>query len=164
MARQKHKSIYTSQRERERENCSRKNSETPMEDFRSRSYGDGRRHMELYNGGGGGGGREVMASYPSSGMHNMRCYSASYAYMQQSNNPQKEMKLKKGKSMSASSSSSSSGPVTKFGWSFNDPEMQRKKRVAGYKVYGMEGKMKGSLRKSFRWLKDRYSQVVYGWW
>ncbi|KAH7686465.1 hypothetical protein IHE45_04G106600 [Dioscorea alata] len=143
-----------------------------MEDFRSRSFGDGRRHMELYSGGGGGGdGREVMASYPSSGMHDMRCYSASYAYRQQSNNPQKEMKLKKGKSMSASSSSSSyshssssSGPVTKFGWSINDPEMQRKKRVAGYKVYGMEGKMKGSLRKSFRWLKDRYSQVVYGWW
>ena len=125
--------------------------------------------MELYGGGGGGGGggREVMPSYPTSGMHDMRCYSASYAYRQQSNNPEREMKLKKGKSMSASSSSyssSSSGPTSKFGWSFNDPEMQRKKRVAGYKVYAMEGKMKGSLRKSFKWLKDRYSQVVYGWW
>ncbi|CAN1218207.1 hypothetical protein LINPERPRIM_LOCUS1267 [Linum perenne] len=27
----------------------------------------------------------------------------------------------------------------------------------------MEGKMKGSFRKSFRWVKDTCNQVVYGW-
>ncbi|KAL7150859.1 hypothetical protein ABFS83_05G142300 [Erythranthe nasuta] len=64
-------------------------------------------------------------------------------------------KLKKGKSTGGSTSKS---------WSLNDPEVQRKKRVASYKVYSVEGKVKGSFRKSFRWLKDRYTQVVYGWW
>lgn len=92
---------------------------------------------------------------PSSGMHDLRCYSASYASAQQVQ-MQKEMKFKKGRGSSSSSSSSR--------WCFNDPELQRKKRVASYKVYGVEGKMKGSLRKSFRWLKDKYTQVVYGWW
>ncbi|KAG2334258.1 hypothetical protein Bca52824_005438 [Brassica carinata] len=40
----------------------------------------------------------------------------------------------------------------------------KKKRVASYKMYSVEGKVKGSFRKSFRWLKQRYTQVVYGWW
>ncbi|KAL1212060.1 hypothetical protein V5N11_028269 [Cardamine amara subsp. amara] len=39
-------------------------------------------------------------------------------------------------------------------WSFSDPESRRKRRVAGYKVYSVEQKMKGSLRKSFKWFKD----------
>ncbi|KAL0327466.1 UNVERIFIED_CONTAM: hypothetical protein Sangu_1824600 [Sesamum angustifolium] len=64
-------------------------------------------------------------------------------------------KLKKGKSTGGSTSKS---------WSITDPEFQRKKRVASYKVYSVEGKVKGTFRKSFRWLKDRYTQVVYGWW
>ncbi|KAL0394186.1 UNVERIFIED_CONTAM: hypothetical protein Slati_4384800 [Sesamum latifolium] len=64
-------------------------------------------------------------------------------------------KLKKGKSTNGSASKS---------WSFNDPEFQRKRRVASYKVYSVEGRVKGSFRKSFRWLKDKYTQVVYGWW
>lgn len=49
------------------------------------------------------------------------------------------------------------------GWLIKDPEFQRRKRVAGYKAYSVEGKVKGSFKKSFRWLKDRYHQVVYGW-
>ncbi|CAN8259429.1 unnamed protein product [Cochlearia groenlandica] len=39
-------------------------------------------------------------------------------------------------------------------WSFSDPESRRKRRVAGYKVYSVEQKMKGSFRKSFKWFKD----------
>ncbi|KFK38741.1 hypothetical protein AALP_AA3G154900 [Arabis alpina] len=39
-------------------------------------------------------------------------------------------------------------------WSFSDPESRRKRRVAGYKVYSVEQKMKGSIRKSFKWFKD----------
>ncbi|KAL1216018.1 hypothetical protein V5N11_011340 [Cardamine amara subsp. amara] len=46
-------------------------------------------------------------------------------------------------------------------WGITDPELQRKKRVASYKMYSVEGKVKGSFRKSFRWLKQRYTQVVY---
>ncbi|KAK9948005.1 hypothetical protein M0R45_003596 [Rubus argutus] len=62
-------------------------------------------------------------------------------------------KFKKGKSANGSASKS---------WSFSDPELQRKKRVASYKVYTVEGKLKGSLRKSFRWFKETCDRVVYG--
>ncbi|KAI3774167.1 hypothetical protein L1987_48711 [Smallanthus sonchifolius] len=47
------------------------------------------------------------------------------------------------------------GKSTAKSWSFNDPEFQRKKRVASYKVYSVEEKVKGSFRKSFSWLKGR---------
>ncbi|KAG2680140.1 hypothetical protein I3760_11G084900 [Carya illinoinensis] len=67
---------------------------------------------------------------------------------------QKEVKIKKEKSRL--------GSISKR-WSFNDPELQKKK-TAGYKVCYVEGKMKGSLRKSFRWIKKSYTQVVDGWW
>ncbi|XP_057459234.1 glycine-rich RNA-binding protein 2, mitochondrial-like [Actinidia eriantha] len=63
----------------------------------------------------------------------------------------KDLKFKKGKS--------TNGPS----WGFTDPEFERKKRVASYKAYSVEGKFKGSFRKSFKWIKDRYNQVVYGW-
>uniref|UniRef100_A0A803PEM2 Uncharacterized protein n=1 Tax=Cannabis sativa TaxID=3483 RepID=A0A803PEM2_CANSA len=55
-----------------------------------------------------------------------------------------QAKIKKVKSGVGSTSKS---------WSLNDPELQRKKRVAGYKAYVVEGKMKGSFRKSFKWIK-----------
>ncbi|KAJ0612193.1 hypothetical protein HanHA300_Chr01g0024781 [Helianthus annuus] len=64
-----------------------------------------------------------------------------------------DLKLKKGKLVN--------GLATKQ-WSFSDPELQRKKRVAEYKVYSVEGKLIGSFRKSFRWIKDKYNHVVYG--
>ncbi|XP_068648899.1 uncharacterized protein [Aristolochia californica] len=112
-----------------------------MDDFRSKSCGDGRMQMESYG------------NMPPASGYDLRCYSTSYASSYPTQMP-KEMKFKKGKPTESSSKS----------WSFNDPELQRKKRVASYKVYAVEGKMKGSFRKSFRWLKDRYTQVVYGWW
>ncbi|KAI3454157.1 hypothetical protein Pfo_010820 [Paulownia fortunei] len=122
-----------------------------MADYRSKFYSDGNMKIEPYYG------------PPSTTRPNdFRSYSASYSSSSSSSYyyaappavapPQK---LKKGKSTGGSTSKS---------WSFNDPELQRKKRVASYKVYSVEGKVKGSFRKSFRWLKDRYSQVVYGWW
>ncbi|TKY74892.1 ATP-dependent DNA helicase Q 1 [Spatholobus suberectus] len=112
-----------------------------MEDFqRSRSYANGQMmQIERYYG----------APRP----YDLRSYSASYAQTQIG---PRDLKLKKGKSISAGSSFSKS-------WSFADPELQRKKRVASYKMYSVEGKIKGSFRKSFRWLKNKYSQVVYGW-
>ncbi|KAJ4833596.1 hypothetical protein Tsubulata_009214 [Turnera subulata] len=51
-----------------------------------------------------------------------------------------DVKFKKGKS--------TNGVVSKS-WSFTDPELRRKRRVASYKVYSVEGKVKGSLKKSF---------------
>ncbi|KAL2493250.1 Protein of unknown function (DUF3511) [Abeliophyllum distichum] len=53
---------------------------------------------------------------------------------------------------------------TSKNWSFNDPELQRKKRIASYKAYSMEGKMKGSFKKSFSWIKETCNHVVHGWW
>ncbi|GAA0154705.1 hypothetical protein Leryth_010450 [Lithospermum erythrorhizon] len=92
------------------------------------------------------------------GTKDLRCYSASYATSSSVENDipqmQKEVKFKKGKSMNGSTSKS---------WNLNDPEMKRKRRVASYKVYTVEGKMKGSLRKSFRWIKHRCTQLINGW-
>ena len=114
-----------------------------MEDFnRSRSYSYGNGQM-----------MQMEGYYGAPRPYDLRCYSTSYA---QSQVGPKDLKLKKGKSTSGSSS------LTKS-WSLSDPEFQRRKRVASYKMYSVEGKVKGSFRKSFRWLKYKYSQVVYGW-
>lgn len=130
-----------------------------MEDFRSKSWGHGKMQIESYYGTG-------PTSSGVTGMQDLRCYSASYAASVHPTQSQTQIqtqaqsqignegKFKKGKSTNGSVSKS---------WSFNDPELQRKKRVASYKVYTVEGKVKGSLRKSFRWLKERCSRVVYGW-
>lgn len=127
-----------------------------MEEFRSKSYRDGRDYqLESYNY------SSKTNSNPNPnpmGLQDLRCYSASYASSSAASNAHMEMardvKFKKGKSTNGSTSKA---------WSFNDPELQRKKRVASYKVYAVEGKVKGSFKKSFRWLKERYTQVVYGW-
>ncbi|KAF5189615.1 hypothetical protein FRX31_020793 [Thalictrum thalictroides] len=130
-----------------------------MEDYRSKSCRDGKMQIESYTGGGGGG-----DNHQRSTSYDFRSYSTSYASSMPHQLPTemvggggggKEVKFKKEKGVGSSSSSK--------GWSLNDPELQRKKRVASYKVYAVEGKMKGSIRKSFRWLKDRYTQVLYGW-
>ncbi|RDX58701.1 hypothetical protein CR513_61976, partial [Mucuna pruriens] len=112
-------------------------------EFRSKSCRDERVQIENQCGG----------KVAPTSMQDLRCYSvnnaSSCAYQQQIG---KEVKVKKGKSTDARPSKS---------WSFSDPELQRKKRVAGYKIYAAEGKMKGSLRKSFRWIKNTYTQAVY---
>ncbi|XP_019173408.1 PREDICTED: uncharacterized protein LOC109168983 [Ipomoea nil] len=109
-----------------------------MEDLRSKSYNDSRMQVvDTYNG---------FSNPNPGGPQDLRCYSASYAYS--NNNTQaktggRDANLKKG-------------------WVLGDPELQRKKRVASYKAYAVEGKLKGSIKKSFRWIKERYTQVVYG--
>ncbi|XP_057477273.1 uncharacterized protein LOC130764979 [Actinidia eriantha] len=123
-----------------------------MGDNRSKSYADGRMQMESYYG-----------PRPTSKPRDFRSYSVNSYPSSYAPPPQqtqmvsvKDLKLKKAKSTSGSSSN--------FNWGLNDPEFQRKRRVASYKVYSVEGKVKGSFRKSFRWIKNRYTQVVYGWW
>ncbi|KAK8513669.1 hypothetical protein V6N13_002400 [Hibiscus sabdariffa] len=123
-----------------------------MEDYnRSRPYGNGMLEVDTRHG----------PPRPSAS-YDLRCYSAAYAQSQMANNysnsgNNRDYKLKKANTATSASSSSNA-------WSFGDPEFQRKKRVASYKMYSVEGKVKGSLRRSFRWLKDKYTQVVYGWW
>ncbi|XP_054820925.1 uncharacterized protein LOC129319861 [Prosopis cineraria] len=124
-----------------------------MENFRSKSYADGRYQIESYTGTG------TASTGGFHGMQDLRCYSASYSSSVPPSTTQNQIgvndvKFKKGKSTNSSSSKN---------WSISDPELQRKKRVASYKVYTVEGKLKGSFRKSFKWLKDRYTRVVYGW-
>ncbi|KAL4305336.1 hypothetical protein HN51_039326 [Arachis hypogaea] len=45
-------------------------------------------------------------------------------------------------------------------WRFRDPEAKRKKRIAKYNVYGVEGKVKATLRKGLRWIKKKCSQIA----
>ncbi|XP_052182096.1 uncharacterized protein LOC127794870 [Diospyros lotus] len=115
-----------------------------MENFRSKSYRDGRMQMD------GGDGPAP------TGMHDLRSYSYSSSYASSVQPPEPvPVQIKKGRNSGVGSASKS--------WSFSDPELQRKKRVASYKVYSVEGKMKGSLRKGFKWVKETCNQVVYGW-
>lgn len=94
-----------------------------------------------------------------SGIHDLRCYSTSYVSSSSwNNNTQmemvKEVKFKKAKSTNGSTSKNRN---------FVDPELQRKKRVASYKVYTVEGNVKGSIKKSFLWIKEKCSKVIYRW-
>ncbi|KAJ0096932.1 hypothetical protein Patl1_27654 [Pistacia atlantica] len=42
-----------------------------------------------------------------------------------------------------------------------NPEMKRRKRVAAYNMYAMEGKFKSSMRNSFKWIKNKFSDGYY---
>ncbi|KAG5222043.1 DUF3511 domain protein [Salix suchowensis] len=44
-----------------------------------------------------------------------------------------------------------------------DPEMKRKKRIAKYKVYTVEGKVKASLRRGICWIKNKCSKIIHGY-
>ncbi|KAJ6391863.1 hypothetical protein OIU77_025762 [Salix suchowensis] len=62
-----------------------------------------------------------------------------------------------------SSSYNFNGPCQKGnGFSTSsDPELRRKKRIASYNVFTMEGKLKSSARNSFKWIKSKFSDVRY---
>ena len=49
-------------------------------------------------------------------------------------------------------------------WILDDAEIQRRKRVASYKSYTVEDRFKSSFRKSFRWIKDKCSNIRHGLW
>ncbi|PNX91534.1 hypothetical protein L195_g047665 [Trifolium pratense] len=53
-------------------------------------------------------------------------------------------------------------PVAKP-WSFNDAQTKRRKRIARYKVYAVEGKVKETLRNGIRWIKHTCSRIVHGY-
>jgi hypothetical protein len=116
--------------------------------YRSKSYAGGRMQMEPYAGGarpdfrslsyGGGGASSYQYQYE---------YGAGAGPV---STVVEEEEVKRSKS--------------KRRWlALADPDMERKRRVAAYKAYAVEGKVKGSFRKSFRWIKDRYLHIVYGW-
>ncbi|RDY07892.1 hypothetical protein CR513_07938, partial [Mucuna pruriens] len=43
---------------------------------------------------------------------------------------------------------------------WNDPEKKRKRRVAKYKLYAAEGKLKHSLKKGLRWIKIKCIKIA----
>nr|KYP71286.1 hypothetical protein KK1_010537 [Cajanus cajan] len=45
-------------------------------------------------------------------------------------------------------------------WWWNDPENKRKRRVAKYKLYAKEGKLKHSVKKGLRWFKNKCIKIV----
>lgn len=42
-------------------------------------------------------------------------------------------------------------------------EKKRKERIMSYNAYAIEGKMKASIRSTFRWVKNKYSSIVHGY-
>lgn len=68
-----------------------------------------------------------------------------------------------GVQMQPSSSASShrgGGEGRATSWWSGDPEAKRRRRVAAYKSYAVEARVKASLRKGFRWIKDRCTGIV----
>ncbi|RWR76465.1 hypothetical protein CKAN_00490700 [Cinnamomum micranthum f. kanehirae] len=63
-------------------------------------------------------------------------------------NQSRDRKPKNGNKVSSSSTPSSQ-------WSFHDKEMRRKKRVAGYNMYSLEGRLKDAFRRGFHWIKEQ---------
>ncbi|XP_038972245.1 uncharacterized protein LOC120104711 [Phoenix dactylifera] len=61
-----------------------------------------------------------------------------------------------GGTLTSSTTSLSSGPAP---WWAADAEAKRRRRVARYKIYAVQGKVKASIRKTFRWVKA----LVRGW-
>ncbi|KAH6758055.1 hypothetical protein C2S52_023066 [Perilla frutescens var. hirtella] len=41
--------------------------------------------------------------------------------------------------------------------------MKRRKRVARYRLYGVEGRVKISISNGIRWLKKRCSEIIHGY-
>ncbi|CAN7047636.1 unnamed protein product, partial [Brassica rapa subsp. trilocularis] len=115
-------------------------SETEMEDFRSRSYGEGRISDRSSDGPG-----SLSVNGGNSSMQDFRSYSISYT-----DYPTRISQDNPNRKKERSSSS----------WGFVDPDLQRKKRVVSYRVYTAEGKLKGSLRKSFKWIKDKCNKIL----
>jgi len=48
--------------------------------------------------------------------------------------------------------------------SSGNPELKRRKRVAQYNMYTMEGKIKSSLRNSFKWIKSKLVDDYFDDW
>ena len=43
----------------------------------------------------------------------------------------------------------------------NDAEFKRKKRIKAYNGFTVEGKLKSSVRNSFKWIKNKFNDISY---
>uniref|UniRef100_A0A0E0C3P3 DUF3511 domain-containing protein n=1 Tax=Oryza meridionalis TaxID=40149 RepID=A0A0E0C3P3_9ORYZ len=146
---------------------------------RSKSYAGGRTTMQIEpyyggGGGGGGGGRPVdFRSYSYSGGGGRGgAGAASYQYQYEYGGGGSGKvgywgsvaEEERATGQAAAAEAAAKRSKSKRRWlALGDPDMERKRRVASYKAYSVEGKVKGSFRKSFKWIKDRYLHLVYGW-
>ncbi|XP_051118532.1 uncharacterized protein LOC127242863 [Andrographis paniculata] len=50
-------------------------------------------------------------------------------------------------------------------WGLGDAEaeVKRRKRIAKYKIYTVEGRVKDSIRKGVRWIKNKCSEIIRGY-
>ncbi|OAY79131.1 hypothetical protein ACMD2_22208 [Ananas comosus] len=64
---------------------------------------------------------------------------------------------------SSSSSAAAAAGAGAGAWCFGDPEMRRRRRVASYKAYAAEGRVKATFRRGFRWIKEKCSEIIHGW-
>lgn len=58
------------------------------------------------------------------------------------------------------------GPQLKRGNSLKvlaDLDFQRKRRIVSYRAIGYHGKVKGSVKSSFKWIKEKCAQVAHSW-
>lgn len=77
---------------------------------------------------------------------------------------ERKVEIVSGKSYSELTRASHSGaPSVPKPWSFNDGDAKRRKRLAKYKVYTLQGKLKATLTNGFRWIKNQCSQIVHGY-
>ncbi|MQL85159.1 hypothetical protein Taro_017659 [Colocasia esculenta] len=106
-------------------------------------------------GGGGGGGPERRQLEIVSGKE----YSANQIYVTPYRPPRPRSPDHYPPPHRAKSGGSSGGGFGCFG----DPEMKRRRRVASYKAYAVEGKLKASIRRGIRWIKGKCSELVHGW-
>lgn len=49
-----------------------------------------------------------------------------------------------------------------FSLPWNDADNKRRRRVAKYKYYSVEGKVKSSIKKGYSWFKSKCSKVIHG--
>ena len=121
---------------------------------RSKSYAGGRMQIEPYYGSGGGARPDFRSySYSAGGVGGGGMGMSSYSYQ-----------YEYGGGAAADGGDLKRSKSSKRRWlALGDPDLDRKRRVAAYKAYAVEGKVKGSFRKSFKWIKDRYLHLVHGW-
>ncbi|KAG7031408.1 hypothetical protein SDJN02_05448, partial [Cucurbita argyrosperma subsp. argyrosperma] len=56
--------------------------------------------------------------------------------------------------------SESSKRSTRSWW--KNPKIKRRRRVAKYRFYTVEGKVKSSIKKGIKWLKTKCSRIIFG--
>ncbi|KAM0831729.1 hypothetical protein ACQ4PT_065352 [Festuca glaucescens] len=99
---------------------------------------------------------------PAIAVTELRCYSSSYVTPKKTTGT--TWPSPAASSSAAAAATGSKAKTWSGGFASAPAELRRKGRVVGYRVYGVEGKMKVSLKNGVRWLKGKCTQVVDGLW